>query len=225
MALCQNLMRKRRHDFRRSQPSPLHSSDPAVSVPPSASSPLAGWERVSDNAGDIDCDKISTNLCIEGLPLTINKPTFAALVSPHPIKRSRFSKNKFSSPPRITAFVQLETRAAADGIIECLDGTMVRGWNDPGGIISVRFVDTREQWWWDKLGIDDSEQYSQFEWNDYPKSDLEVDYSRVSARYPLAQPLAQQTLPTARILLRHPSSTLSKPAAETTSMRSPPWAF
>lgn len=39
----------------------------------------------------------------------------------------------------------LETRAAADETIERLHGRMVRGWNDPGCRISVRFADSAEQ--------------------------------------------------------------------------------
>ncbi|KAJ7611353.1 hypothetical protein DFH06DRAFT_1345553 [Mycena polygramma] len=52
---------------------------------------------------------------------------------------------KLSSPPRIIACVRLETRSAAEEIIERLHGRMVRGWNDPGSRISVRFADTSEQ--------------------------------------------------------------------------------
>jgi hypothetical protein len=88
--------------------------------------------------------------------------TMAALVSPYNIKSSRFFETKLSHPPRIIAFVRyvqiyrysltgmtilcrLETRAAAEEIIERLHGRMVRGWNDPGSRISVRFADTAEQ--------------------------------------------------------------------------------
>lgn len=39
----------------------------------------------------------------------------------------------------------METRAAAEEIIERLHGQMVTGWNDPGCRISVRFADTSEQ--------------------------------------------------------------------------------
>ncbi|EGO03342.1 hypothetical protein SERLA73DRAFT_69228 [Serpula lacrymans var. lacrymans S7.3] len=90
-------------------------------------------------------DEASTNLYIEGLPLTIDDDTLAALVSPYHIKSSRFFKTKLSDPPRIIAFVRLETRTAADEIIERLHGRMVRGWNDPGCRISVRFADSAEQ--------------------------------------------------------------------------------
>ncbi|EEB88960.1 hypothetical protein MPER_13005 [Moniliophthora perniciosa FA553] len=43
------------------------------------------------------------------------------------------------------AFVRLETRVGAEEVIERLHGRMVRGWNDPGSRISVRFADTSEQ--------------------------------------------------------------------------------
>ncbi|KAJ7661156.1 hypothetical protein B0H17DRAFT_1212343 [Mycena rosella] len=135
-----------------SQPRP--ASDHAASVTPSASS-LAGWEQESAGDGSADstfkakmerlADKQSTNLYIEGLPLSIDEATLAALVSPYSIRSSRFFQTKLSSPPRIIAFVRLETRNAAEEIIERLHGRMVRGWNDPGSRISVRFADTSEQ--------------------------------------------------------------------------------
>ncbi|KAI6142728.1 hypothetical protein BKA82DRAFT_1000195 [Pisolithus tinctorius] len=90
-------------------------------------------------------DETSTNLYIEGLPLTINEESLASLTAPHKIKSSRFFKTKLSDPPRIIAFVRLETRAAAEETIENLHGKMVRGWNDPGCRVSVRFADSPEQ--------------------------------------------------------------------------------
>ncbi|KAJ7151982.1 hypothetical protein C8R46DRAFT_1303338 [Mycena filopes] len=119
-------------------------------------SSLAAWEQESaatsagEDAGfkakmERLADRASTNLYIEGLPLSIDEATLAALVSPYSIRSSRFFQTKLSSPPRIIAFVRLETRGAAEEIIERLHGRMVRGWNDPGSRISVRFADTSEQ--------------------------------------------------------------------------------
>ncbi|KDQ60415.1 hypothetical protein JAAARDRAFT_67957 [Jaapia argillacea MUCL 33604] len=102
-----------------------------------ASSFKARMERLKDGS--------STNLYIEGLPLSIDEPTLAALVSPYTIKSSRFFQTKLSHPPRIIAFVRLETRPACEEIIERLHGRMVRGWNDAGCRISVRFADSNEQ--------------------------------------------------------------------------------
>ncbi|KAF8137111.1 hypothetical protein EV363DRAFT_1156073 [Boletus edulis] len=90
-------------------------------------------------------DAASTNLYIEGLPLSIDEESLSALIMPHKIKSSRFFKTKLSHPPRIIAFVRLETRAAAEETIGGLHGRMVRGWNDPGCRISVRFADSAEQ--------------------------------------------------------------------------------
>ncbi|KAG7086837.1 hypothetical protein E1B28_002758 [Marasmius oreades] len=90
-------------------------------------------------------DPSSTNLYIEGLPLSIDEPSLIALVSPHRIKSSRFFQTRLSNPPRIIAFVRLETRSGAEEVVERLHGRMVRGWNDPGSRISVRFADTSEQ--------------------------------------------------------------------------------
>jgi hypothetical protein len=55
-------------------------------------------ERLADTA--------STNLYMEGLPLSIDEPTLAALVAPNTIKSSRFFQTKLSHPPRIIAFVR-----------------------------------------------------------------------------------------------------------------------
>ncbi|KAG2054309.1 hypothetical protein BDR06DRAFT_421778 [Suillus hirtellus] len=90
-------------------------------------------------------DGSSTNLYIEGLPLSIDEESLTALVHPYTIKSSRFFKTKLSEPPRIIAFVRLENRTAAEDTIERLHGRMVRGWNDPGCRISVRFADSAEQ--------------------------------------------------------------------------------
>ncbi|KAH9063249.1 hypothetical protein EDB87DRAFT_227660 [Lactarius vividus] len=90
-------------------------------------------------------DETSTNLYIEGLPLSIDEPTMAALVAPYTIKSSRFFQTRLSHPPRTIAFVRLETRAACEDVIKRLHGRMVRGWNDPGSRISVRFADSAEQ--------------------------------------------------------------------------------
>ncbi|KAF7289770.1 hypothetical protein MIND_01350900 [Mycena indigotica] len=117
-------------------------------------SSLHGWEQEEGStSGDSTfkarmerlSDKSSTNLYIEGLPLSIDEVTLAALVSPYSIRSSRFFQTRLSNPPRIIAFVRLETRSAAEEIIERLHGRMVRGWNDPGSRISVRFADTTEQ--------------------------------------------------------------------------------
>ncbi|TFY82222.1 hypothetical protein EWM64_g1792 [Hericium alpestre] len=110
-------------------------------------------------------DEGSTNLYMEGLPLSIDEAvrisqyfhvqrtltvwlcvqTLTALVNPFPIKSSRFFQTRLSHPPRIIAFVRLESRHACEEIIERLHGRMVRGWNDSGSRISVRFADSAEQ--------------------------------------------------------------------------------
>ncbi|TEB22302.1 hypothetical protein FA13DRAFT_1716139 [Coprinellus micaceus] len=60
----------------------------------------------------------------------------SALVSPHRVISNRFFQTRLSNPPRIIAFVRLETRAGAEEVIERLHGKMVRGWNDTGSRIS-----------------------------------------------------------------------------------------
>ena len=51
-------------------------------------------------------DTSSTNLYMEGLPLNIDEPTLAALVSPYRIMSSRLFQTRLSNPPRIIAFVR-----------------------------------------------------------------------------------------------------------------------
>ncbi|KZT63830.1 hypothetical protein DAEQUDRAFT_85503 [Daedalea quercina L-15889] len=90
-------------------------------------------------------DTASTNLYMEGLPPSIDEMTLSALVKPYKICSSRFFPTKLSNPPRMIAFVRLESRAAAEEIIERLHGRVIRGLDDSGARISVRFADTAEQ--------------------------------------------------------------------------------
>ncbi|VDC07427.1 unnamed protein product [Peniophora sp. CBMAI 1063] len=113
-------------------------SAPAAATDPSGAETFkARMERLKDSG--------STNLYIEGLPLSIDEATLGALVAPYPIKSSRFFQTRLSHPPRIIAFVRLESRTACEEVIERLHGRMVRGWNDSGSRISVRFADSAEQ--------------------------------------------------------------------------------
>lgn len=48
-------------------------------------------------------------------------------------------------PDLTVSLSRLETRNGAEEVIERLHGRMVRGWNDCGSRISVRFADTAEQ--------------------------------------------------------------------------------
>ncbi|KAG2003210.1 rCop c3 [Coprinopsis cinerea AmutBmut pab1-1] len=120
-------------------------------TPSDSSSSNRGWDGSEDEDASFKArmealaDPLSTNLYMEGLPLSIDEPTLGALVAPHRIVSSRFFQTRLSNPPRIIAFVRLDTRAGAEEIIERLHGRMVRGWNDTGSRISVRFADTAEQ--------------------------------------------------------------------------------
>ena len=53
-------------------------------------------------------DTASTNLYMEGLPLSIDEETLQALVSPYRIMSSRFFRTRLSNPPRIIAFVRYD---------------------------------------------------------------------------------------------------------------------
>ncbi|KAJ4482599.1 hypothetical protein J3R30DRAFT_3369576 [Lentinula aciculospora] len=130
-----------------------HEHDNGPSLAHGASSFVAGGGAGKNQTSELSFkvkmerlqDPNSTNLYIEGLPMSIDEPSLVALVSPHRIKSSRFFQTRLSNPPRIIAFVRLETRQGAEEVVERLHGRMVRGWNDPGSRISVRFADTSEQ--------------------------------------------------------------------------------
>ena len=49
---------------------------------------------------------MSTNLYMEGLPLSIELATLQALVQPYKIMSSRLFQTRLSNPPRIIAFVR-----------------------------------------------------------------------------------------------------------------------
>ncbi|OSX63333.1 hypothetical protein POSPLADRAFT_1045686 [Postia placenta MAD-698-R-SB12] len=90
-------------------------------------------------------DTSSTNLYMEGLPLSTDERALSALVEPYRIMSSRFFRTRLNNPPRLIAFVRLESRVAAEKIIERLHGRHIRGWQEDGCRISVRFADTSEQ--------------------------------------------------------------------------------
>ena len=51
-------------------------------------------------------DERSTNLYMEGLPLSINETALAALAVPYRIMSSRMFQTRLSDPPRLIAFVR-----------------------------------------------------------------------------------------------------------------------
>ena len=53
-------------------------------------------------------DPNSTNLYMEGLPLTINESILTALVSPYKIMSNRLFQTRLSDPPRMIAFVRCD---------------------------------------------------------------------------------------------------------------------
>ncbi|KAI0777265.1 hypothetical protein BD413DRAFT_466980 [Trametes elegans] len=118
-------------------PGTAYASAPAACNTGPADSFKSKMEQLRDTG--------STNLYMEGLPLSVNEEALRALVAPYRIMSSRFFQTRLSNPPRVIAFVRLETRDAAEEIIERLHGRLVRGWNDVGCRISVRFADTAEQ--------------------------------------------------------------------------------
>ncbi|KAJ6613143.1 hypothetical protein B0H10DRAFT_2436594 [Mycena sp. CBHHK59/15] len=133
----------------------MHSpNSPSLSSAPSTSSP--GPPEQKDSGQQIPGlsfkdrmarlhDETSTNLYIEGLPLSIDREILANLVHPHAIRSSRFLKSRVKDSQTMIAFMRLETRPAAEEIIKRLHGTTIRGWDNTESVISVRFADTLDQ--------------------------------------------------------------------------------
>ncbi|KAF7293466.1 hypothetical protein MIND_01124300 [Mycena indigotica] len=113
-------------------------------------SSLHGWEGSASRDSSFTArmerlsDKSNTNLYTQRLPLNIDGMALAVLVSPHHIFTSRFFETRLGYPPRIIAFVRLETRSAVEEIIERLHRRIICEWNGsgPGNRISVHFADT-----------------------------------------------------------------------------------
>ena len=78
------------------------AASPAAADPPDSFK--SKMERLKDPG--------STNLYMEGLPLSIDEASLGALVTPYRIMSSRLFQTRLSNPPRIIAFV----RYAASGL-------------------------------------------------------------------------------------------------------------
>ncbi|KAJ7183503.1 hypothetical protein C8R46DRAFT_1344314 [Mycena filopes] len=90
-------------------------------------------------------DGKSTNVYIEGLPLSADKNTLIALVYPHIIQSTRFIRSKLPESPTMIAFMRMDSRAAAEDVILRLNGKKVRGWDDVESRVYLRIADTLDQ--------------------------------------------------------------------------------
>ncbi|KAK6992678.1 hypothetical protein R3P38DRAFT_3083553 [Favolaschia claudopus] len=90
-------------------------------------------------------DKNSSNVYIEGLPLSADRNTLAALVHPHVIHSTRFLRSKLPNSPTMIAFMRMANRAAADDVILRLKGKTIRGWDGAEGRVHLRIADTLDQ--------------------------------------------------------------------------------
>ncbi|KAJ7121456.1 hypothetical protein C8R44DRAFT_853070 [Mycena epipterygia] len=90
-------------------------------------------------------DKNSTNVYIEGLPMSADKNTLLELVYPYPIHSSRFLRSKLPESQTMIAFMRLESRGAAEEVIGRLNGKNVRGWDGAESRVYMRIADTFEQ--------------------------------------------------------------------------------
>ncbi|KAF7289720.1 RRM domain-containing protein [Mycena indigotica] len=135
-------------------PLPMDSSSSSSSLPTSISS------SSSSSAGNMGQtspvlsfrermarmeDKKSTNVYIEGLPLSVDKQTLLTLAHPHVIMSSRFMKSKIPNSQTMIAFMRMQTRQAAEAVIDFLNGQTVRGWDGSESKILLRIADTLDQ--------------------------------------------------------------------------------
>ena len=73
-----------------------------MTLPASATEPPDSFKAKMERLRD----PMSTNLYMEGLPLSIELATLQALVQPYKIMSSRLFQTRLSNPPRIIAFVR-----------------------------------------------------------------------------------------------------------------------
>jgi hypothetical protein len=87
-----------------------------------------------------DIDRASRTTCHQEQPFLPDQAVSSA--THHSLRPVRASV--ICQRPRLT-FTRLEHRQACEEVIEALHGRMVRGWNDTGSRISVRFADSNAQ--------------------------------------------------------------------------------
>ncbi|KAF8526590.1 hypothetical protein BU17DRAFT_82702 [Hysterangium stoloniferum] len=78
------------------------------------------------------------DIYIEGLPISVDVPTLRTILAPFVIRSSRFFADTRMQPPQLVAFVQLESRAAAQEVHAKLHGRTIRGYS---GRLQVSFAD------------------------------------------------------------------------------------
>ncbi|KAJ7751549.1 hypothetical protein DFH07DRAFT_941654 [Mycena maculata] len=112
----------------------------------SSSDPNPGSPELSfkDRMAQLE-DKKSTNVYIEGLPMSADRNTLLDLVYPYAILSSRFLRSKLPQSQSMIAFMRMDSRAAAEDVIVRLNGKKVRGWDDTESRIYLRFADTLDQ--------------------------------------------------------------------------------
>ncbi|KAJ7036705.1 hypothetical protein C8F04DRAFT_463755 [Mycena alexandri] len=90
-------------------------------------------------------DEKSTNVYIEGLPLSADKNTLIELAYPRIIQSTRFIRSKLPESSTMIAFMRMESRAAAEDVILRLNGKKVRGWDNAENRVYLRIADTLDQ--------------------------------------------------------------------------------
>ncbi|KAJ7056834.1 hypothetical protein C8F01DRAFT_1372796 [Mycena amicta] len=90
-------------------------------------------------------DQKSTNVYIEGLPMSSDKQTLLTLAHPYVIMSSRFMRSKIPNSPTMIAFMRMDTRVAAEAVIAHLNGRTVRGWDGSESKVLLRIADTLDQ--------------------------------------------------------------------------------
>lgn len=96
----------------------------SVALPASATEPPDSFKARMERLKD----KSSTNLYMEGLPLSIDPPTLQALIAPYKIMSSRLFQTRLSNPPRIIAFVRCVFTLCPHSVFIHADHLLWLGW-------------------------------------------------------------------------------------------------
>ncbi|KAF8129453.1 hypothetical protein K438DRAFT_1999856 [Mycena galopus ATCC 62051] len=132
---------------------PLRPAPSSPSLPTQSSSSSVGSSQYSPDSSELNFktkmaqleDKNSSNVYIEGLPMSADKNTLMELVYPYVIQSTRFIRSKLPQSETMIAFMRMGTRAEAEAVILHLNGKMVRGWDGAENRVYLRIADTLDQ--------------------------------------------------------------------------------
>lgn len=128
---------KQAHKINRAADSTVTSPSAADSTPPQQQSTsthlnqgTAPRNPTTPAATDSSIAPPGADIYIEGLPMNVDVPTLRTLLAPHLVKSSRFFADTRVQPPRLVAYVKLQSQAAAQDAYSKLHGRTLRGYSE-----------------------------------------------------------------------------------------------